>query len=65
MKLLEKLKNTFFEEEYIEVDEPEVKEQVVAKKVEPKEIKKEVKREVHEIPVEKKEPVVSQETVNY
>ena len=31
MKLLEKLKNTFFEEEYIEVEEPEKKE-VVAKK---------------------------------
>lgn len=45
MKLLEKLKNTFFEEEYIEVDEPEVKKQEVAKKVEPKEIKKEVKKE--------------------
>ena len=42
MKLLDKLKNTFFEEEYIEVEEPEKKE-VVAKKVEPKEIKKEEK----------------------
>ena len=40
MKLLEKLKNTFFEEEYIEVEEPERKE-IVARKVEPREIKKE------------------------
>lgn len=51
MKLLEKLKNTFFEEEYIEVEEPEKKE-VVAKKVEPKEIKKEEKEP--EIQVEEK-----------
>lgn len=58
MKLLEKLKNTFFEEEYIEVDEPEEKEQVVAKKIEPKEIKK-------EIVVEKKEPVVEEQLTNY
>lgn len=58
MKLLEKLKNTFFEEEYIEVDEPEEKEQVVAKKIEPKEIKK-------EIVVEKKEPVVEEQPTNY
>lgn len=42
MKLLEKLKNTFFEEEYVEVEEPAIKEQVVAKKIEPKETKKEV-----------------------
>ena len=42
MKLLEKLKNTFFEEEeYVEVEEP--KKEVVARKVEPKEVKKEVK----------------------
>lgn len=58
MKLLEKLKNTFFEEEYIEVDEPEEKEQVVAKKIEPKEIKKEVV-------VEKKEPIVEEQPTNY
>lgn len=44
MKLLDKLKNTFFEEEYIEVEEPEVKTQTVAKKIEPKEIKKESKK---------------------
>lgn len=44
MKLLDKLKNTFFEEEYIEIDEP-VKKEVVARKVEPKEIKKEEKIE--------------------
>lgn len=57
MKLLEKLKNTFFEEEYIEVDEPEVKKQEVAKKVEPKEIKKEIKKEEAKVaPVEEKVP---------
>ena len=40
MKLLEKLKNTFFEEEYVEVDEPEKKaekNEEVARKVEKKE----------------------------
>lgn len=41
MKLLEKLKNTFFEEEYIEVEEPENKKQEVARKIEPKEIERE------------------------
>lgn len=60
MKLLEKLKNTFFEEEYIEVDEPEVKKQEVARKVEPKEIKIEevkqplVKEEIEEVVKEEK-----------
>ena len=58
MKLLEKLKNTFFEEEYIEVEEPEVKKQEVAKKVEPKEIKRE---EVKVVPVEEKVPEVVEE----
>lgn len=48
MKLLEKLKNTFFEEEYIEVEEP-VKKEVVAKKVEPKEVKREEKKVVPEV----------------
>ncbi len=55
MKLLEKLKNTFFEEEYIEVEEEEP---AVAKKVEPKEIKREIKREekkIFPIAEEKKE----------
>ena len=57
MKLLEKLKNTFFEEEYIEVEEPEKKE-VVARKVEPKVVKKEEKV----VPkVEKKKEVVVEE----
>jgi hypothetical protein len=44
MKLLDKLKNTFFEEEYVEVEEKEPKkekQEEVAKKIEPKEIKKE------------------------
>lgn len=44
MKLLDKLKNTFFEEEYVEVEEPEVKPQPVAKKVETVETKKEEKK---------------------
>ena len=59
MKLLEKLKNTFFEEEYVEVEEDE-QEEVVAKKVEPKEIKKESKKPVVEEAidlVEEEEPV--------
>lgn len=61
MKLLEKLKNTFFEEEYVEIDEDE-KEEVVAKKVEPKEIKKEVKKVV----VEEVEDLDEEEpTINY
>ena len=51
MKLLEKLKNTFFEEEYVEVEEPVVKQQEVARKIEPKEIKKE---EVEIAPIEEK-----------
>lgn len=63
MKLLEKLKNTFFEEEYIEVDEPETKKEEVAKKVEPKEIKHKVKKEKEEVKeiVEKGEVVEVQE----
>ena len=47
MKLFEKLKNTFFEEEYVEVDEPKVEEKI-EKKVEKKEDKKETKQEVKE-----------------
>lgn len=42
MGLLEKLKNTFFEEEYVEVEEP-VKPEKVARKIEVNEIKKEKK----------------------
>lgn len=62
MKLLEKLKNTFFEEEYVEVEEPEVKRPEVARKVEPKEIKKE---EVKITPVEEvvKEPVTEEKKI--
>ncbi len=67
MKLLDKLKNTFFEEEYVEVDEPEVKPQPVAKKVEPKETKKppvveeitETKEELPPEPIEKKDNKIS------
>ena len=50
MGFLEKLKNTFFEEEYIEVEE---KEKTIARKVEPK--KSEKKVEV--------DPVVEEEVV--
>ena len=60
MKLLEKLKNTFFEEEYIEVEEPEVKPQTVAKKIEPVEVKKEEKKPI--ILEETKEPVLKEKT---
>jgi len=63
MKLLEKLKNTFFEEEYVEVDEPEKKE-VVARKVEPKEVKKEEKKvtkeEDNEEKIEEEKDVVNE-----
>lgn len=65
MKLLEKLKNTFFEEEYVEVEEPVERKQEVARKVEPKEIKKE---EVKVVPIEEKveEPVVEEKKIeNY
>ena len=64
MKLLEKLKNTFFEEEYVEVEEPR-KEEMVAKKVEIKEAKEEIpvsKIEVQEIE-EIEEPVVKEERI--
>ena len=47
MGLLEKLKNTFFEEEYVEVEEP-AKPEKVARKVEVKETKKEKKNKVKE-----------------
>lgn len=61
MKFLEKLKNTFFEEEFVEVeeDEEEIVRNRVAKKIEPKEIKKEkreIKKEVKK--EEKVEPKV-------
>lgn len=61
MGLFEKLKNTFFEEEYVEVEEP-VKPEQVAKKVE---IKKEKKlkpvEEIEEVS-QKVEPEVKQES---
>lgn len=41
MKLLDKLKNTFFEEEYVEVEESKPSEIEVAKKIEPKKVKNE------------------------
>lgn len=48
MGLLEKLKNTFFEEEYIEVEEEEKEEKPIARKVETKPKKEEAEK----IPVE-------------
>lgn len=62
MKLLEKLKNTFFEEEYVEIEESEVKRPEVARKVEPKEVKKE---EIKITPIEEKveEPLVEEKKI--
>ena len=70
MGLLEKLKNTFFEEEYVEVEEP-VKPEKVAKKVEVKKDKKvkpieeelEVAEELEE-PEEKKESYFEKDLAN-
>ena len=57
MGLLDKLKNVFFEEEYVEVDEPEreePKEKVtVAKKIETPEVRKKDDFDLREEPVEK------------
>lgn len=65
MKLLEKLKNTFFEEEYIEVEEKEEKKPEVARKIEPKEIRKEEIKPIT-VPPKKVEPVVEEKKVeNY
>ena len=61
MKLLDKLKNTFFEEEYIEVEE----EPVVAKKVEPRESRKEEKNiSLVEEKKEEKNTVTEEKTIN-
>ena len=43
MSLLEKLKNTFFEEEYVEVEEPDKEKEVVAKKIETNSVQREEK----------------------
>ncbi len=59
MGLLDKLKNVFFEEEYVEVEEPVKKEKVtVAKKIETPEVKKE-RQEVfrQELSKEENEPL--------
>lgn len=56
MKLLEKLKNTFFEEEYVEVEENE--KEVVARKVEPK---KEIKREEKKVVTHVEEEALPEE----
>lgn len=63
MKFLEKLKNTFFEEELVEVeeDEEEIVKKRLAKKIEPKEIKKEKKEIKKE--VKKEEKVVEPKVV--
>lgn len=62
MGLLDKLKGVFFEEEYVEVEEPVKKEKVpVAKKIETPEVKK--PKEVHENREVKEENVVRVEPV--
>lgn len=62
MKLLEKLKNTFFEEEYVEIEEPEVRKPEVARKIEPKESKKE---EIKTTSIEERleEPIVEEKKI--
>ena len=62
MGLFDKLKNVFFEEEYVEVEEPVKKEKVtVAKKIENPEIVKEVRKNKEEVkPKVEKEPVVEE-----
>ncbi len=63
MGLFDKLKNVFFEEEYVEVEEPVKKEKVtVAKKIETPEVKK-VREEA--IKVEKKNVVEPDETKEF
>ena len=65
MGLFDKLKNVFFEEEYVEVEEPVKKEKVtVAKKIENPEIKeiKKIKEEIK--PKVEKEPVVEETEVD-
>lgn len=62
MKLLEKLKNTFFEEEYVEVEEP--KREEVAKKVEVKEIKREERPVKKMVSEEEVKPEVSEVKIN-
>ena len=59
MGLLEKLKNTFFEEEYVEVEEKEEKpkEKKVAKKIEEPKIEKEVKPVIIEEEIEDEEEI--------
>ena len=56
MKLLEKLKNTFFEEEYVEVEEPKEEKEKKIKKEETKEEKKEEVAKKVETKEEKKKP---------
>ncbi len=58
MKLLDKLKNALFEEEYVEVEEkPIKKEKPIAKKIVIPEAKKEAKKEI------KKEPIIEEEKI--
>jgi len=64
MKLLEKLKNTFFEEEYVEVEETEKKE-VVARKVEPRETRREEKKVIAPVEEEVIEEVKPRQVDNY
>lgn len=63
MKLLEKLKNTFFEEEEIIIEEPVKKTETVARKVEPIEIKSEKKAE--DILKETEESLIEKSKMEY
>lgn len=63
MKLLEKLKNTFFEEEEIMVEEPVKKPEAVARKVEPVEAKPE--RKAEEILKEAEESLIEESKMEY
>lgn len=63
MKLLEKLKNTFFEEEEIMVEEPVKKTEVVARKVEPTESK--IERKPEDILNETEEELIEESKNEY
>lgn len=63
MKLLEKIKNTFFEEEEIMVEEPLPKKETVARKVEPIEVKTEKKAE--DILKEVEEDLIEESKMEY
>jgi len=63
MKLLEKLKNTFFEEEEIVIEEPVKKPETVARKIEP--INSKPEKEVEDILKETEEELLEEAKVEY